>query len=107
MAPPEAALRLLGLAARAGSVLPGTERAREAIRAGNARLVLVAGDISGNTHEKLVPLLQARGIPYVVGFDRERLGAAVGRAPLSAVAVTDRLLAARLAELLGGGMGTQ
>lgn len=100
MAAPEAALRLLGLAARAGRVLPGTERVREAVRGGEARFVLIAGDISANTREKLLPLLESRGTPHMIGYDRDRLGAAVGRAPLSAVAVTDASLAARLRELL-------
>ncbi len=100
MAPPEAALRLLGLAARAGAVFPGTERVREAVRAGVARLVIVAGDASENTRAKLIPLLQAREVPHVLAYDRTRLGEAIGRAPLGAVGVGDASLAGRLAELL-------
>ncbi len=103
MAAPEpgaAALRLLGLAARAGAILPGTERVREAARAGEARLVLVAGDASGNTCDKLIPMLQARGVPHVRAYDRARLGEAVGRGPLGAVAVMDASLAGRLQQLL-------
>lgn len=102
-APPDAttaALRLLGLAARAGAVLPGTERVREAARAGDARLVVVAGDASGNTRDKLIPLLEARRVPYALACDRTRLGAAVGRGPLGAVAVLDASFATRLKELL-------
>ncbi len=102
-APPDAltaALRLLGLAARAGAILPGTERVREAARAGDARLVLVAGDASANTRDKLIPLLEARRVPYALACDRARLGEAVGRAPLGAVAVLDPSLAGRIRELL-------
>ncbi len=95
-----AALRLLGLAARAGAVLPGTERVREAARAGDVRLVVVAGDASGNTRDKLIPLLEARGVPYALACDRARLGEAVGKAPLGAVAVLDTSFATRLRELL-------
>lgn len=94
-------LRLLGLAARAGAILPGTERVREAARAGDARLVVVAGDASGNTRDKLIPLLEARRVPYALAGDRARLGEAVGRAPLGAVAVIDPSFAARIHELLG------
>ncbi len=109
-APPDtltAVLRLLGLAARAGAILPGTERVREAARAGDARLVVVAGDASGNTRDKLIPLLQARRVPYALACDRARLGEAVGRAPLGAVAVVDPSFAARLRQLLGETEGTE
>ena len=97
---PDAALRLLGLAARAGAVLPGTERVREAVRGGEARFVLVAGDISENTRDKLIPLLASRGTPHVQAYDRERLGEAIGRGSLSAVAVVDASFARRLRELV-------
>jgi len=105
-APPElATLRLLGLAARAGAILPGTERVREAARAGDARLVIVAGDASGNTRDKLIPLLQARGVPHALAYDRSRLGEAVGRGPLGAIAVLDASFAARLGQLLAEWQG--
>lgn len=97
----DAALRLLGLAARAGAVVPGTERAREAVRAGEAKLVLVAVDASDNSRDKILPLLRVRGVPHLVRFDRAALGAAVGRGPLSAVAVTGAPLAERLKTILG------
>ena len=100
MARPDAALRLLGLAARAGALLPGTERVREAVRAGSMRLVIVAADASANSLDKLVPLLEKRRVPHVVRFDRAQLGDAVGKAPLSAVGLTDASFAARLQELI-------
>ena len=62
--------------------------------------VVVAGDASGNTRDKLIPLLEARRVPYALACDRARLGEAVGRAPLGAVAVVDPSLAARIRELL-------
>lgn len=91
---------MLGLAARAGAVVPGTERVREAVRAGRAFVVLVASDLSDNSRDKLLPLLEARQIPYAIVSDRNALGGAVGRAPLSALAVTEKKLAERVLELL-------
>src|SRR5687768_14391878 len=84
----EAVLRLLGLATRAGVLLPGTDRVREAARSGDLRFAIVAEDISDNSQDKLLPLLRSRGVPHAVGFRRSELGAAVGRAPLSAVGIT-------------------
>jgi ribosomal protein L7Ae-like RNA K-turn-binding protein len=96
----EAALRLLGLAARAGAVLSGTERVREAARAGTLRFVVVAGDISANTRDKLIPLFEARNVRYREIATRAELGDAVGRAPASALGITDAGLARRVADLL-------
>ncbi|MGQ0562976.1 MAG: L7Ae/L30e/S12e/Gadd45 family ribosomal protein [Gemmatimonadota bacterium] len=100
-ADPDALLRMLGLAARAGAVLPGTERVREAVRAGSVRCALVASDASANSRDKLVPLLEARRVPYAALFDRATLGRAVGKAPLSAIGITDTKLAGRVIQLAG------
>lgn len=103
MPKPDRALGLLGMAARAGAIVPGTERVREAVRGGGVRLVLVATDASGNSREKLLPLLEARGVSHVIQYDRNELGAAVGRSPLSAVAVVEATFADRLRALLRDG----
>ncbi|MGH7502784.1 MAG: L7Ae/L30e/S12e/Gadd45 family ribosomal protein [Longimicrobiales bacterium] len=95
------ALDLLGLAARAGEIAPGTERVREAVRAGRARFAFVASDASANSRDKLVPLLVKHGIPCTERFDRSGLGAAIGRAPVSAVAVLGQGIAGRLRLLFG------
>jgi len=82
------ALRLLGLARRAGSVAPGTDAARRAVREGEARLILMAGDASGVQLQKIQGVLKHRPIPWGTLGDRATLGAALGRGPVSAVAVT-------------------
>jgi ribosomal protein L7Ae-like RNA K-turn-binding protein len=100
---PDEALRLLGLAARAGALLPGTERVRDAARSGTLRFALVAADVSDNSLDKLLPLLQKRDVPHVVMFTRDQLGQAVGRSPLSAVGITQPSFAKQLRALLPGG----
>lgn len=94
-------LGLLGMATRAGAVVPGTERVREAARAETLRLAVLATDASENSRGKLLPLLTARGISHVIRYERSELGAAVGRGPLSAVGVIDAALAGRLLKLMG------
>ena len=96
------AYRLLGLARRAGAVAPGTAAVRRAIREGEAQLILMAKDASSVQLGKIQTTLHDRTIPQATLGDRDTLGAAVGLAPLSAVAVTSVSLAARLlAELQG------
>ena len=89
-------LRLLGLARRAGAVAPGTDAARRSVRRGEARLVLMAGDASGVQLDKIRKELKRRPIPQAILGDRATLGAAIGKAPLAAVAVTDESFATRL-----------
>lgn len=96
------ALRLLGLARRAGAVAPGTESVRRAIRDGEALLILMAGDASSVQLKKIRTTQDDGSIPRVTLGDRATLGAAVGMAALSAVAVTEASFAARLVEELSG-----
>lgn len=91
---------MLGLAARAGAVLPGTDRVRVAARGDGLHFVFVASDASDNALDKIVPLLKSREVPYAVVFDRDALGGAVGRAGISALGITDRKLASRVRELV-------
>ena len=85
--------------------MPGTERVRDSVRAGEARLVLVASDLTETGRDKLIPVAEGRGVPYVVRYTRAELGGAVGKGPLAAVAVTDRGFADRLKALLAGSGG--
>ena len=86
-------LRLLGLARRAGVVVSGMEAVRGAIRQGEARLVLMAEDAAGPQLDKVRRTLVNRPIPQACLGDRATLGAAVGRGPVSVVAVTGASLA--------------
>jgi ribosomal protein L7Ae-like RNA K-turn-binding protein len=94
-----ALLSMLGLAARARATVVGTDAARAAIRDGKAGMVLLAADASPTQRRKLVPLMEARRVPFRDGPDRDALGAAMGRGPVSAVAVTEPSLARRILEM--------
>jgi ribosomal protein L7Ae-like RNA K-turn-binding protein len=95
--------QLLGLARRAGTVVHGTEAVREAIRCGDAELVVLASDASPTQLEKIRRTLGSRGVRQVSLGDRAALGAAVGVAAISAVAVTSASLADRVSAELGDG----
>lgn len=102
------ALAFLGLARRAGATARGTDATREAVRSGEARLVLLAEDASETQREKVVRLLRHRSVPWRIWGRRSELGGALGTGPLSAVAVTDPSIAKALEERLGaaGASGT-
>lgn len=73
---------------------------RAAAREGTVRAVVLAIDAAEGQVGKLIPLLEARRIPYYRVFLREELGAACGRAPVSAVGLTHPKLAQRAGQLL-------
>jgi ribosomal protein L7Ae-like RNA K-turn-binding protein len=89
-------MQLLGLARRAGAVAPGTEAVRQAVREGEARVVLLAGDAAPGQLDKIARTLKDRSIPTAHVGSRDTLGAAVGLAPLSALAVTNASLAGQV-----------
>jgi ribosomal protein L7Ae-like RNA K-turn-binding protein len=98
-------LETIGLSARAGALVYGTSAVRAAVREGSVRRVILAEDAATGQRHKLVPLLDARKIPYSISFTQEELGAATGRAPVSAVGFSNSNLAARIGELLSAGRG--
>jgi len=98
--PPERALLdLLGLAARARAVVHGTGATRQGVRDGEVAGVLIAADSSPTQTKKLVPLLEARGVPYAACLTRAEIGAAMGQGPVSALGIKDRNFARRALDL--------
>jgi ribosomal protein L7Ae-like RNA K-turn-binding protein len=93
-------LDLLGLAARAGRVVSGTDAVRKGVREGELALVLLAGDASPAQRAKLLPLLAARRVRHRSLLSRAQLGFAIGRAPVSAVGIADHNFARRADALI-------
>ncbi len=92
---------LLGLAQKAGRISAG-EMAQQAVKDRKAHLLIIAGDASGNTREKLVRMAENAGVSWALYGDMESLGHAVGKADRACLAVRDRGFAASLRGLLEG-----
>ena len=86
-------LRLVGFGVRAGTVVVGTSGVRAALGRGELALVIVAGDRSDRTEEKVVRLARAKGVPLVAAPSASQLGRSVGRGPVQTIGVKDRHLA--------------
>jgi ribosomal protein L7Ae-like RNA K-turn-binding protein len=97
--PERALLDLVGLAARAGALVNGTDATRRAVREGGVLFVLVAGDAAPGQVGKLLPLLDARGVSYAHTLSRAALGAATGREFVSAIGITQDGFARRARQL--------
>ncbi len=95
-------LGLLGLGMRAGSVVVGTNGVRAALRRGELKLVIVAGDSSQRTDDKVSRLARAQGIPLVQGPSAAALGHSLGRSAVQALGVRDDRLAAGIEARVAG-----
>lgn len=89
-----ALLRMLGLAAKAGKLVFGTEMICDALRKGGVKrplLVVEASDTSSGTHKKITDKCSYYGVKTVrVPYEMEKLSEALGKRSLvSAVGVCD------------------
>ncbi len=80
----------LGLAQKAGKLASGDVAVRIAVKSGKAKLLLVAADAAPNSKKDMYYLAEIAGIPVLEVLNRDELGAAIGKARRTAIAVTDR-----------------
>ena len=86
-------LRLVGLGLRGRLAVVGVDRVRDAATNGTLVLAIVARDASKNSLDKVVPLLQAKGIRIVDGITSATLGDVVGREATTVIGIVDAQLA--------------
>ena len=90
------ALRMVGLAMRAGRLVLGTTAVREAARHGKLSGALIATDATANARNRLLPLLDAMDVPVASCATTRKLGLAVGKERLAVVGITDVGFARRI-----------
>ena len=97
----EKILNLLGMMRRANAITIGEDKAAEIVRAGKAKLLLLASDVSENAARKAENLANGRNVQLLsLPFDREELGSALGVGGCSVAAVTDLGFASAWMKLL-------
>ena len=96
-------LGLLGLGVRGRGAVVGVERVRDAARRGTLAVAIVAPDASRHSRDKVIPLLEARGVRIIEGPTATALGHAVGKEATAVVGVVDRALASGVLALCGAG----
>ncbi len=93
---------MIGLCRRAGRLGCGTDTVTGALKTGGVHLVLLASDPSARTVKVVTDKCSFYGVPLLtIPLTREMLGAACGKAPLSACAVSDPNFASAIAALAG------
>jgi hypothetical protein len=100
----QSALDRLGLEARAGTLLTGSDRIADACRKGEVHLLLHAADAGGDGRRKLDQAWRVgggEGQGLVIPLERPILSLALGRQNVVHIAVSDRAAAARVRHALG------
>lgn len=93
-------LSLLGLCRRAGKLTIGNDAVIENILSGDAKLVLMAKDISKNTLKGVLSALRQNEIKYyTINRSKDELGSAVGKY-CAVLSVNDKGFAKKLIELI-------
>ena len=86
-------LGLIGLGVRAGNVVIGSARVRELLKKDRLSLVVLAGDHSRRTEEKVGRLARGKGVRIIEGPSSAELGKRLGLEDVQAVGLLDRNLA--------------
>ena len=90
---PDKVLSLLGIAAKAGSVMSGEFSTEKAIKEGKACLVVGAGESSDNPKKNFSDMCRYYQVPCVCYADKESLGHSIGKEFRASLAVTNEGLA--------------
>ena len=87
----DAAYEALQMATRSGQVRKGTNETTKAIERGQAKLVIIAGDVEPPEVVAHLPLLcEERKIPYIFVPSKEKIGTASGiDVPAASASITE------------------
>lgn len=86
----EKLLSMLGIARRAGKIAMGFDAAAEAMHKGEARLLVLAADLSERTERAVRRIAEETNTPVMPSdFDMDRMGDAVGRRKTGIIAIND------------------
>ncbi|MCD7746222.1 MAG: ribosomal L7Ae/L30e/S12e/Gadd45 family protein [Lachnospiraceae bacterium] len=89
----DSVLSLVGIAKKADKVASGEFQTETAVKSGNASLVIISREASGNTRKKFQNMCSFYRIPSYLYGTREELGAASGSEFKAVLAVLDDGLA--------------
>ena len=91
---------MLGLAARAGKIVSGSDAVIGAIRLGNVQLLIITKDISRNSLDKILKNMGSGEITCYSFGTSEDLGFALGKPDRTVAAVTDKSFAEGISAIL-------
>lgn len=100
-------MHMLGLAERAHAVRSGALACEQAMRKGQARLIVLAEDAADEVKLAFATRAHSRGIKIITVPSKTELGNAIGKSPRAALIITEAGFAQRLwsmSQETGGGI---
>lgn len=97
------ALRLLGLATRAGKIAFGTESVIDTINKKKAKLVIVAEDAAERTKKNIINKSQENNIPVRVYEKIDNLSRNIGKENKAVIAIKDGNFSNEILKIIDGG----
>lgn len=94
---------LISLAMKAGGIAAGSFAAEQAVKGGQAFLLILAKDASDNTKKKFNNSCAYYHVPLIEFGEKEKLGHSIGKEERSALAVTNESLAGAMRKNKQGG----
>ncbi len=95
---------MMGLAAKAGRIRSGEFSSEQSIKAGRAKLCILASDASEGTGKHFKDMCQYRNVPIrTADADKVSLGQMIGRGPRSSLVIEDAGFAGVIVGLIDGG----
>ena len=102
------ALRFLGLARKAGALVTGEEKAKLAVRSGQAKLLTVSADASANARKRAEDFVRGTNVPLaLLPLTKADVSSATGRPGCSMAVFTDAGLAAAFLKALAAEYGEE
>lgn len=96
-------LGLLGLCARAGKIVFGTDACIEKIEKGKVKLILIAKDSSDRTKLKFKEIAENKSIPIYEIFSIEEISKQIGQKNKAVIGITDINFSNEIEKKINGG----
>lgn len=91
-------LGLIGLAKKAGRITAGSQMCEDEIRRGNAKLIIIASDISDNGYKAITDCCKHYNVKHMTYGEKADLGTAVGSEIRTVISVNDEGFARAIEE---------
>lgn len=100
---PNKALRLLGLATRAGKIAFGTESVIDTINKKKAKLVIVATDAAERTQKNIIRISNENNVKVRIYEKIDTLSKSIGKENKAVIAIKDGNFSNEILKIIDGG----
>ena len=97
------ALRLLGLATRAGKIAFGTESVIDTIKKNKASLVIIANDAADRTKRNIQRIAEENNVSIRIYETIESLSKSIGKENKAIIAIKDKNFSSEILKIIDGG----